>query len=77
MSLVKSYRAEYAGRLVVQLRENCVEFTVFEGEAIIWQASASDVDAGKNAALFEAREWSGDQHGALPNWVPCGDEPNL
>jgi hypothetical protein len=72
---MEGYRAEYASlRLLVQRQEESFEFTVFDGSAIVWRANAPDMDAAKDGAIFEAREWLGHPSVQLPAWEPFTDE---
>ena len=53
------YYAEYGGlRLLVRQKEYAFEFFVFDkaGKAVVWRGTAPNMEAAKDAALFEARE---------------------
>ena len=71
MVRMEGYRAEYAGlHLVAKRLASSFEFTVFDGISIVWQATADDILAAKDGAIFEAREWLGHPSVPLPTWEP-------
>jgi hypothetical protein len=75
--LTGGYRAEYGGlRLLVRQKEYAVEFFVFDKarKAVVWRGSAPDMEAAKDAALFEARESLAYPSEPLPEWAPYTDE---
>ena len=68
-------RAEYASLcLVVQRREESFEFTVFDGNTIVWRANATNREAAKDGAVFEALEWLGHPSVPSPAWEPFTEE---
>jgi hypothetical protein len=72
---MEGYRTEYDSlHLLVQRQEQSFEFTVRDGSSIVWRANAPDLDAAKDGAIFEAREWLGHPSVPLPAWEPFTDE---
>jgi hypothetical protein len=75
---MEGYQTHYAGlHLLVRRQQESFEFTVFDGSSIVWRANASDMEAAKDGAIFEAREWLGHPALPLPAWEPFTDDENL